>query len=76
MICYPKIHCAYGCPDGKCHKDVCMPDKPCLTNHECGTATTCTMNYNLGYNTCQYNLEIGRTLCEDRDGNSLIKPIT
>lgn len=76
LICYPKIHCAFGCPDGKCYTDICMPDKPCTSNKECGMAHTCTINYNLGYKTCQYNLEIGRTVCEDRDGNSLIKPIT
>lgn len=75
-ICYPKMHCMYGCPDGSCQKQICMPMKPCTVDSECEIAHACSMNYNLGYKTCQYNLEIGKTLCVDRDGNSLTKPLS
>ena len=75
-ICYPKMHCTYGCPDGECRQQMCMPPKPCKSNTECSFAHVCTRNFNLGYDTCQYNLDIGKTLCLDRNGNSLAKPIT
>ncbi|XP_041365045.1 uncharacterized protein LOC121380263 [Gigantopelta aegis] len=74
-ICYPKTHCSFGCPDGTCENEICMPPKPCTKNSECGMANACTYNYNLGYHTCQYNLEIGSTLCVDRHGKSLLKPM-
>ncbi|KAL3877360.1 hypothetical protein ACJMK2_035082 [Sinanodonta woodiana] len=72
-ICYPKMHCEYGCPDGSCEKGICMPQKPCHENSECTTAHACATNFNLGYRTCQYNLDIGSTLCVDRNGNPNLK---
>lgn len=47
---------------------ICMPLTPCKPNDYCGMAQSCTYNYNLGYNTCQYNLDIGSTLCVDSKG--------
>ncbi|WAQ95996.1 hypothetical protein MAR_028686 [Mya arenaria] len=76
LICYPKSHCSYGCPDGSCQQEICMPAKNCTLDSECGFAHACTFNYNLGYKSCQYNLEIGKTLCVDSHGNSLLKPVT
>ena len=73
-ICYPKTHCMYGCPDGNCIKGICMPITPCKHDTECEMGNICTMHYNLGYTTCQYNRDIGKTLCVDRDGKSLRKP--
>ncbi|KAL4240959.1 hypothetical protein ACF0H5_001742 [Mactra antiquata] len=76
LICYPKIVCTYGCPDGNCKNGICMPQIPCKEHTRCGFSFTCTMNYNLGYNTCQYNLDIGKTLCMDTKGHSLTKPLS
>ncbi|KAK3610721.1 hypothetical protein CHS0354_028112 [Potamilus streckersoni] len=67
------MHCEYGCPDGSCEKGICMPQKPCHENFECTTAHACATNFNLGYRTCQYNLDIGSTLCVDRNGNPNLK---
>ncbi|KAH3861965.1 hypothetical protein DPMN_024918 [Dreissena polymorpha] len=53
-----------------------MPMRPCTRDSECGIAHVCTRNYNLGYDTCQYNLEIGKTVCVDAKGRSLRKPIS
>ncbi|GFN86851.1 hypothetical protein PoB_001335700 [Plakobranchus ocellatus] len=47
---------------------ICMPSPPCKVGDYCGMGHVCTFNYNLGYHTCQYNLEIGSTLCYDKDG--------
>ncbi|CAI9716057.1 Hypothetical predicted protein [Octopus vulgaris] len=69
-ICYPKIHCHFGCPDGSCQHGVCLPDPPCH-KRACGMGNSCSMNFNLGYNTCQYNLDIGSTLCVDRYGHAV-----
>ncbi|XP_059165717.1 uncharacterized protein LOC131948193 [Physella acuta] len=148
-ICYPKIHCRFGCPDGHCvgqnntsgvqksplvlfsrpglqtagdqrldssprlsdiiterytyndrvramraddpetkhsssptgevkedaPEGICMPLTPCKPNDYCGMAHSCTYNYNLGYNTCQYNLDIGSTLCVDSKGKPNRKPM-
>ncbi|KAK0048658.1 hypothetical protein Bpfe_021938 [Biomphalaria pfeifferi] len=146
-ICYPKIHCRFGCPDGRCvgqdtpttkegvtedtgtsaskfterskenylplykgsnqgyddrrlgarsgiqivrrskpeettahhtgdmPSGICMPDPPCKPTDYCGMAHVCSMNYNLGYRTCQYNLDIGSTLCFDSKGNLNLKPM-
>ncbi|CAL1527467.1 unnamed protein product [Lymnaea stagnalis] len=169
LICYPKIHCRFGCPDGKCigrepptadgvgsaghsgsnleetqthlsareaevsdfvkghyaHHDnrginpvsrpqerpthtnsriiipamnrrlantipdeqikdsgkdnpsgMCMPLPPCSVSEFCGMSHSCSFNFNLGYNTCQYNLDIGSTLCYDNKGNPNLKPMS
>ncbi|KAH9502956.1 hypothetical protein Btru_072464 [Bulinus truncatus] len=55
---------------------ICMPDPPCKPTDHCGMAHSCSMNYNLGYRTCQYNLDIGSTLCFDSKGNLNLKPMT
>ena len=47
---------------------ICMPTPPCKVGEACGMGNVCTFNYNLGYPTCQYNLEIGSTLCYDKNG--------
>ncbi|KAK2169449.1 hypothetical protein LSH36_10g14053 [Paralvinella palmiformis] len=69
-ICYPRSKCRYGCPDGDCvgteGNTMCIPYKPCTSVYDCGLGNVCTMHYNLGYNVCQYNLDIGSTLCYDR----------
>ncbi|XP_076448870.1 uncharacterized protein LOC143285441 [Babylonia areolata] len=96
-ICYPKIHCGLGCPDGTCHQGVCMPPPPCNATTsvatvgggggggggvvvgpggQCGMGQACVFHYNLGYTTCQYNLDIGRSLCVDSKGRSILKPLT
>ena len=62
-ICYPKSKCRWGCPDGSCTDGRCLPQEPCKSSYQCEIGHTCTMNYNLGYNTCQYDLEIGNSLC-------------
>ncbi|KAK6187670.1 hypothetical protein SNE40_005646 [Patella caerulea] len=72
-ICYPKIHCELGCPDGTCINDICMPYVKCNSSTECKMAHVCTYHHNLGYDTCQYNLEIGTTLCIDKFGQPLLK---
>ncbi|KAH3861962.1 hypothetical protein DPMN_024915 [Dreissena polymorpha] len=76
LICYPKIRCTYGCPDGECLQELCMPMRPCTRDSECSIAQVCTRNYNLGYDTCQYNLEIGKSVCVDTKGRSLRIPIS
>ncbi|KAK7112733.1 hypothetical protein V1264_012136 [Littorina saxatilis] len=75
-ICYPKIHCGLGCPDGACQKGVCMPPPPCSSSTRCGLGHACQYHYNLGYLTCQYNLDIGKSLCVDSKGKSILKPLT
>ena len=53
---------------------ICMPSPPCKVGEYCGMGHVCTFNYNLGYPTCQYNLEIGSTLCYDKDGQLNLQP--
>ncbi len=65
-ICYPKSKCRFGCPDGVCEEGACIPSVPCENSYVCDIGHTCTMNYNLGYNTCQYDLDIGSSLCMRR----------
>lgn len=72
-ICYPVLHCSDGCPDGSCQNGLCMPDKLCHKSAECKLGDICTMNYNIGYKTCQYDLDIGKSLCVDRDGKPNVK---
>ncbi|VDH95373.1 Hypothetical predicted protein [Mytilus galloprovincialis] len=72
-ICYPRLNCKQGCPDGSCDNGLCMPDKMCFTNSECKMGHVCTMHFNLGYPTCQYDLDIGRSLCVDRFGRPDVK---
>ncbi|ESO98638.1 hypothetical protein LOTGIDRAFT_174113 [Lottia gigantea] len=72
-ICYPKIHCEFSCPDGLCVNEICMPYKKCNSSQQCGMANVCTYHHNLGYDTCQYDLDIGKSLCLDRDGKSALK---
>lgn len=50
-----------------------MPDKLCHKSAECKLGDICTMNYNIGYKTCQYDLDIGKSLCVDRDGKPNVK---
>ena len=40
-----------------------MPYKICKNSYGCGPGHICTMHYNLGYKTCQYNLKIGSSVC-------------
>ena len=75
-ICYPKIHCGLGCPDGTCEQGVCMPPPPCNSSTRCGLGHACQYHFNLGYSTCQYNLDIGQSLCVDSKGKSILKPLT
>ena len=75
-ICYPKIHCGLGCPDGTCEHGVCMPPPPCNSSTRCGLGHACQYHFNLGYSTCQYNLDIGQSLCVDSKGKSILKPLT
>ncbi|KAL8591029.1 hypothetical protein ACOMHN_002574 [Nucella lapillus] len=75
-ICYPKIHCGLGCPDGICQQDVCMPSHPCNASTICGLGHACLYHFNLGYSVCQYNLDIGKSLCVDRNGRSILKPFS
>ncbi|XP_071106443.1 uncharacterized protein [Haliotis cracherodii] len=74
-ICYPKTHCNFGCPDGTCVDGICMPYQVCNLSTSCPMAHICTYHHNLGYDVCQYNLDIGNTLCVDRYGKSLLKPM-
>lgn len=68
-ICYPTVRCRYGCPDGECifeektGYEYCWPFRPCNSSFECPPGNICSMHFNLGYNTCQYNLGIGSSLC-------------
>eukprot|EP00920_Eleutheroschizon_duboscqi_P001832 GHVT01004843.1.p1 GENE.GHVT01004843.1~~GHVT01004843.1.p1 ORF type:complete len:175 (+),score=2.39 GHVT01004843.1:89-613(+) len=66
QICYPKSKCSFGCPDGSCITGNCVPQKLCKSSYECGMGLVCTLNHNLGFNTCQYDLNIGSTLCDRR----------
>ncbi|GFR60025.1 hypothetical protein ElyMa_001811700 [Elysia marginata] len=53
---------------------ICMPAPPCKPKDDCGMGNVCAFNYNLGYSTCQYNLEIGSTLCYDKNGELNLQP--
>lgn len=55
---------------------ICMPLKPCKQGDYCGLGHSCTFNYNLGYAVCQYNLDIGSTLCYDNKGNPILQSLS
>lgn len=55
---------------------ICMPLKPCQKGDHCGLGYSCTFNYNLGYAVCQYNLDIGSTLCYDNKGNPILQSLS
>ncbi|BFZ03197.1 hypothetical protein BsWGS_06236 [Bradybaena similaris] len=55
---------------------ICMPLKPCQQGDLCELGHSCTFNYNLGYAVCQYNLDIGSTLCYDNKGNPILQSLS
>ena len=70
-----QLHCGLGCPDGTCVSGTCMPPAPCNASSTCGMGRACSHNFNLGYTTCQYNLDIGKTLCLDSKGRSALRKL-
>jgi hypothetical protein len=63
----------YANPSCIAHLDVRMGAVKMASASRTGTAHICTENFNLGYNTCQYNLDIGSTLCVDSHGKSVLR---
>ncbi|PVD37457.1 hypothetical protein C0Q70_00047 [Pomacea canaliculata] len=47
-----------GLSDGTCEQGTCMPLVPCNTSTPCSLGHVCDFHFNLGYHTCQYNLDM------------------